>query len=58
MDFRVDLGVDISVLLVLLLISPGVRMPDFPAKPLCASLLLNYALKFQKGACFFAETYV
>jgi hypothetical protein len=40
LELWVDLGVDNPVLLVLLLISPDVRVPALPAKPLCFLLLL------------------
>jgi hypothetical protein len=40
LEIMVDLGVDNPLILVLLLISPDVRVPPFPAKPLCFLLLL------------------
>jgi hypothetical protein len=40
LELRVDLGVNNPVVLVLLLISPYVRMAALPAKPLCFLLLL------------------
>jgi hypothetical protein len=40
LELRVDLGIDDLVLLVHLLVSPDVRMPTLPAKPLCFLLLL------------------
>jgi hypothetical protein len=40
LELLVDLGVDTPVILVLLLISPDVRVPTLPAKPLCVLLLL------------------
>jgi hypothetical protein len=40
LELLVDLGVDNPVILVLLLISPDVRVPPLPAKPLCLLLLL------------------
>jgi hypothetical protein len=41
LELWVDLGVDNPVL-VLLLISPDVRIPDLPTKPLCFLLLLLF----------------
>jgi hypothetical protein len=40
LELWVCLGVDNQVVLVLLLISPDVYMPDLPAKPLCLLMVL------------------
>jgi hypothetical protein len=40
LELWVDIGVDNPVVLVLLIISPDVGMPDFHDKPLCVLLLL------------------
>jgi hypothetical protein len=40
LELLVDLDVDNPVILVLLLISPDMRVPALPAKPLCFLLLL------------------
>jgi hypothetical protein len=42
LELMVDLGVDNPVILVLLLISPDVRVSPLPDKPLCVLMLLLY----------------
>jgi hypothetical protein len=56
LELWVELGVDNPVLLILLLISPDVRMSAFPAK-LLFFLLLPLCIEVSKGTCFFAEKY-
>jgi hypothetical protein len=54
LELRVDIVVDNTVILVLLLISPDVWMPDLPDKPLCFLMLL-LCIEFSKRNLFFCQ---
>jgi hypothetical protein len=57
LELLVDLGVDNTVILVLLLISPDVRVPPLPAKPLCFLLLLLCIEIFKRNLLLCGEMF-